>query len=573
MSLYRTSNNLMSKYQQISLQIRLYSGLTLMFYTVTHLFNHSLGVFGIAAMNAFRDYFLGFWRAPLIEWVVLIALLLHLFFALQRFFISRTMSGMTPAQWCQFILGLLIPVLLFSHIAGTKVVSKINGYTDDYSFFYFGFPAYVGIIESAMLIGIWVHGCLGVYFYFRLKPAFIKWRNSLRVLAWLIPLTALLGIWGAYFEAQEARANNPGLVEQVLKERIPAGTSMEEILALSAHYTLISLAVFLALLVVSFTGRYVFLIWKKKNKAIQISFPEQIETTVFSGTSILDASIQSRISHAHICGGQGRCSTCRVRIDTGLQHINPPTDRELRVLARIGAPPNVRLACQSFPQGPVSVHPLLHSGRPADGFFREKISNGEEREVVILFSDIRGFTSFSEKKLPYDLVFILNQYFQVMGQTIEEHNGHLDKFIGDGIMAIFGMKTGIQEACKDALEASRLMFVRLEDFNRRYQHELENELKIGVGLHAGRVILGEMGYGNSKSITAIGDTVNTASRLESLTKEYASQLIFSEEIAAHAALHTQGIERHQVEIRGRQSLMDIYSCVNAGDLANTKVIG
>ena len=117
------------------------------------------------------------------------------------------------------------------------------------------------------------------------------------------------------------------------------------------------------------------------------------------------------------------------------------------------------------------------------------------------------------------------------------------------------------------------MFVRLEDFNRRYQHELENELKIGVGLHAGRVILGEMGYGNSKSITAIGDTVNTASRLESLTKEYASQLIFSEEIAAHAALHTQGIERHQVEIRGRQSLMDIYSCMNASDLVSAKVGG
>ena len=522
-------------------------------------------------MNGFRDYFLGFWRAPLIEWVVPIALLLHIFFALQRFFISRTMSGMTRAQWCQFILGLLIPVLLFNHIAGTKVVSKVNGYTDDYSFFFFGFPTYVGIIESVMLIGIWVHGCLGVYFYFRLKPTFVKWKNSLRVLAWLIPLTSLLGIWGAHFEVQESIENNTGLVEHVLRERIPADTSMEEILALATYYTLISLGTFLVLLVLAFTTRYFYLVWKKKNKAIQISFPDQIKTTVFSGTSILDASIQSRISHAHICGGQGRCSTCRVRIDTGLQHINPPTDRELRVLARIGAPPNVRLACQSFPQGPVSVHPLLHSGRPTDGFFREKLSSGEEREVVILFSDIRGFTSFSEKKLPYDLVFILNQYFQVMGHTVEEHNGYLDKFIGDGIMAIFGMRTGIEEACKDALEASRLMFVRLEDFNRRYQHELKNELKMGIGVHAGKVILGEMGYGRSKSITAIGDTVNTASRFESLTKEYASQLIFSQEIAAHAKLNVEGLEKHQVQIRGRQSLMGIYSCVNASDLASMKI--
>ncbi len=558
----------MNKYQQISLQIRLYSGLTLMFYTVTHLFNHSLGVFGIAAMNAFRDYFLGFWRAPLIEWVVPIVLLLHIFFALQRFFISRTMSGMTRAQWSQFILGLLIPVLLFNHIAGTKVVSKINGYTDDYSFFYFGFPAYVGIIESVMLIGIWVHGCLGVYFYFRLKPAFIKWKNSLRVLAWLIPLTSLLGIWGAYFEAQEAMENDPGLAEHVLGERIPDGTSMEEILALATYYTLISLGTFLALLVLAFTTRYFYLVWKKKNKAIQVSFPDQIKTTVFSGTSILDASIQSRISHAHICGGQGRCSTCRVRIDTGLQHINPPTDRELRVLAKIGAPPNVRLACQSFPQGPVSVHPLLHSGRPADGFFREKLSSGEEREVVILFSDIRGFTSFSEKKLPYDLVFILNQYFQIMGHTIEENSGYVDKFIGDGIMAIFGMRTGIQKACKDALEASRLMCIRLEDFNRKYQHELENEMKMGIGLHLGKVILGEVGYGRSKSITAIGDAVNTASRFESLTKEYASQLIFSEEIAAHAAFNTEGLDQHQVQVRGREALMNIYSCANVSDLAS-----
>ena len=176
----------------------------------------------------------------------------------------------------------------------------------------------------------------------------------------------------------------------------------------------ISLWTFLVLLFLLYNSLFL-LGLKKKNKAIQtLSRPNKNHRLFWH--CYTDASV-TRISHAHICGGQGRF-TCRVRIDMGLQHINPPTDRELRA-GKNWRPPNVRLACQSFPQGPVSVHPSLLR-RPTDGFFRKKLSSGEEREVIFC-SVISEGLPVSQRKTAYDLAFILNQYFQVM-HTVEEHN-------------------------------------------------------------------------------------------------------------------------------------------------------
>src|SRR5207248_7119934 len=154
--------------------------------------------------------------------------------------------------------------------------------------------------------------------------------------------------------------------------------------------------------------------------------------------------------------------------------IDPPEPVEQRVLRRIAATPNIRLACQLRPRGNVEVTPLLPPfAAAADGRRRVDIAQGSEREVAILFADIRGFTALAEGRLPYDVVFVLNRYFAAMGRAIETAGGRVDKFIGDGVMALFGIESGSQAGCREALAAARLMSERLADVNRSSRPEVD----------------------------------------------------------------------------------------------------
>src|SRR5690606_38718804 len=129
------------------------------------------------------------------------------------------------------------------------------------------------------------------------------------------------------------------------------------------------------------------------------------------GMSVLDASRTAGIPHASVCGGRGRCSTCRVRVGDGLADLPAPSPEEEKGLPRVGAPPNVRLACQLRPTAPVQVTPLLPPGaEPHHGHVRPAYTQGRESDIAVLFADLRSFTSFSEINLPYDVVFVLNRY-------------------------------------------------------------------------------------------------------------------------------------------------------------------
>jgi adenylate cyclase len=250
-----------------------------------------------------------------------------------------------------------------------------------------------------------------------------------------------------------------------------------------------------------------------------------------------------------------------------LDSLDPPDVVEQRVLRRIGATQNVRLACQLRPRGRVEVTPLLPPfAAAADGRRRVDFAQGSEREIAILFADIRGFTALSEGRLPYDVVFVLNRYFAAMGRAIETAGGHVDKFIGDGVMALFGVGSGAAAGCREALAAARLMSERLGDLNLSLQGELDRPLRIGIGIHCGPVIVGEMGYGNASAITAIGDAVNTASRLEGLSKTYECELVVSDETVTRAGFDLAGFPRYEIEIRGKREMMAVRTLGRGADL-------
>jgi adenylate cyclase len=248
--------------------------------------------------------------------------------------------------------------------------------------------------------------------------------------------------------------------------------------------------------------------------------------------------------------------------------LPPPSPEEQKVLARVGAPENVRLACQLRPPpGRYRITPLLPAvAGPVEAYRRQPQAHGGERYVAILFADIRGFTSISEGRLPYDVVFLLNRYFRATGQAVQAAGGRLDKFIGDGVMAIFGLDREPEVACRQALDAARRMSLALEDLNEALTGDLDQPLRIGIGLHAGPAIVGEMGYDRAVSLTALGDTVNTASRLESLTKDFKVELVVSQELADRAGVDLSAAPMHEVDIRGRQGKLAVRAILSGRDL-------
>ena len=152
---------------------------------------------------------------------------------------------------------------------------------------------------------------------------------------------------------------------------------------------------------------------------------------------------------------------------------------------------------------------------------------GERRDICVLFSDIRSFTTMSEHMSPEAVTDLLNRYFERMASTIHRHGGTLDKFIGDGIMAFFGAPQANATACIDAFHAAQEMLPELDAFNHEQEASGSPRIAIGIGLHFGPALIGYIGAKSRHEYSAIGDTVNTASRLEGLTKDAGYPVVLS----------------------------------------------
>ena len=290
------------------------------------------------------------------------------------------------------------------------------------------------------------------------------------------------------------------------------------------------------------------------------------------GLTVLDVSRMNRIPHASVCGGRARCSTCRVRVIEGLGQLPMPSEIEAQVLRRVGAPPKVRLACQLWPTADLRLSTLL----PADfgvvgGARADKYLWGVEQEVTILFCDLRGFTKVSEGRLSFDVVFLLNQFLGRMAEAIEDTGGFVDKFMGDGIMAIFGMDAPAADGASKALVAARAMGGVLDSLNQSLRDELRVPLSMGIGIHSGSAILGRIGAAHRTEsvarLTALGETVNIASRLENKTKELGVQVAVSATCMTTSGLVPgDRVAPLTVEVRGLSNPIDIYTAARATDL-------
>ncbi|HTG17358.1 MAG TPA: adenylate/guanylate cyclase domain-containing protein [Blastocatellia bacterium] len=249
--------------------------------------------------------------------------------------------------------------------------------------------------------------------------------------------------------------------------------------------------------------------------------------------TILQVSLRSGISHAHACGGHARCSTCRILIVEGVDHCAPRNEKEQALAERLHFTPDIRLACQTTISDDVKVRRLVIDEEDlqlANQLTRGAVLSavGEEKKLAVLFSDIRGFTPFAEALPPYDVVHVLNRYFHQMGRVITSFGGNIDNYAGDGLMALFGMNDSV-EAPLHAVKAGLGMLEAVERL-RPYLEAIHcKSFQIGIGIHYGEVVVGEIGAENLKRVTAIGDAVNLASRIESANKQSGTRLLISEE--------------------------------------------
>lgn len=282
-------------------------------------------------------------------------------------------------------------------------------------------------------------------------------------------------------------------------------------------------------------------------------------------STLLDAALAAGIPHTHVCGGNARCSTCRVLILEGEEYCAPRTEAEEALATQLGFEPAVRLACQTAiaQSGNITLRRLSLDAEDLALFFDQATGKtapqimGQEKHVAILFADIRGFTTFSESLPPYDVMYVLNRYFQRMAQVINRHGGTINVYMGDGLMALFGVDNP-NRSVERAVRAGVEMLAALEDLNPSLEMLYRRRLRIGIGIHYGGTVIGTIGDPSSPKMTAIGDAVNLASRIETANKQLGTQLLISEAAYQETKNHVIVNGCFQVQLAGKSGEYGVY---------------
>lgn len=297
--------------------------------------------------------------------------------------------------------------------------------------------------------------------------------------------------------------------------------------------------------------------------------PDERRVETDADESILAAALNAGIPHTNVCGGNARCSTCRVMILDGLEHCTPRTEKELALAGRLNFCPSIRLACQTKITGNVNLRRLVLDDADVELTSQLKrglrtSSVGEEKEVAILFADIRGFTNFAEALVPYDVVHVLNRYFLRMDQAIMRNGGYIDNYMGDGLLALFGVENN-DNASLNAVKAGLEMLEEMERLRPYLQTIYERCWEIGIGIHYGEAVIGTIG-GSVKKTTIIGDSVNFASRIESANKELGTNLLVSERVYEMVKDKVLVSQRVRLKIKGKTGEYPLYQII--GMVAN-----
>ena len=544
--------------------LRLASGLVLLAFVVCHLTAHSFLLVSLERAGSALDVLMYPWRTAIGTTILLSALLIHYLNALWSIYVRRYLR-LSRWEWWQLGLGLCIPLLLMLHVTSTRIAESLLDVTSHYSsvlIVQWQLSPWLGVLQVAAVLTLWIHACIGVHFWLRTKARYTRWRAMFVALGLLLPTLALSGYVTAGNQVLRA-ATNPNYTKLLFEDSNLTDQKRAEI----GHIARVGSAIYLTLVLLPFVGRGVRGWLYRRRRPPLLSHSSGRTMPILPGATVLEALRENGIPHASVCGGRARCTTCRILVTKGLDQLPEPSGLEARALARIGATPGMRLACQICPTADISVMPLLAAeAGAADGTVRGGLE-GSERLIAVLFVDLRGSTILGEAKMPYDLLYILNQFFHEMTKALDATNGHYAQFAGDGLMALYGLNAKDRAiAAADALRGAREMLARMDQLNSRLRGDLSQPLRIGIGIHFGEAIVGAMGPPASQIISAIGETVNACARLESLTKEYDCRVIVSRRAADMAGLNVKSRKLHRVSATGQAPPVEFYALNTLADL-------
>lgn len=543
--------------REIRARLRLVSALVLLAFVVCHLAGHMFLLVSVAVAEGALGRLMAFWWSQTGTLVLAAALLVHGTNALWAIYVRRHLR-MSRWEWGQLCLGLAIPPLLMLHVVSTKVGDRILDVHLDYSSMlawqWIALP-WLGALQVAGLLTVWVHACIGLHFWLRTKRWYPAWRNVLGALGLLIPALAIAGYvsGGNQILRQVAAA---GGAQAMFADANLSALAQAEIFRLARR----GWSAYALLVMVPFAARWLRALIYHLRRPAMLTHTGGQSVPILPGATVLETLRAYGIPHAAVCGGRARCTTCRIRVVHGLSALPAPAGLEAKALTRIDAPEGLRLACQIRPAADITVMPLLAAdASAADGLVRGGLE-GSERLITVVFIDLRGSTTLGEARMPYDVLFILNQFFGEMTKALAATGGHYSQFTGDGLMAIYGLD-GREPARgpRDALRGAREMLARLDQLNSQLRAELRQPLRIGISIHFGEAIVGAMGPPRSQIVTAIGDTVNTAARLEGLTKDFDCALILSRRAAEAAGIDVGTEELRGAPVKGRIETVEFYA--------------
>jgi adenylate cyclase len=547
-------------------QVRLVSGVILFAYLISHFLNHALGNVSMEALAGGVYLHTSFWQFLPVAILFYAACLVHTGLGIWALY-ERRQFRWKAIEPLQLVLGLSIPMLVIAHIVGVRLGQTLYDheklYPQVFFLYWISAPYRIWPMLAVMTIA-WVHGCIGLYLWLRMKAFFKRAAPFLLAAAVLIPTLAMLGFYQGGRkviddDSREWRAEN-------LTQRQVGTREQQAVLDRISEYALIF---YLGLLGIALLAKGARAINERRRGMVSLSYGNGRTVRVPKGLSVLEASLRNNVPHASVCGGRARCSTCRIRIIGDCSALPEPSQREAFVLGRVGtSDPSIRLACQLRPATDLSFFQLfLPHTMSADGHASNPTRIGQERYLVNMFVDMRGSTKMAEKRLPFDTVFIVNRFLGAVSQAVLASGGMPNQFVGDGMLALFGLSSTRQEACRQALRAAAMIAANVDELNKFLEHDLREPIRFGIGINGGEVIVGDIGYRDHMVFTALGDPVNVAARLQDMTKILACEVVISDEVRATAGLAEDALPAQEVEIRGRNEPMIVRSVAEARTLS------